>query len=133
VDSDFDGAGDACDSHFDAGTAVDAAETTVTRMSSTLIGISTLSGANGMIAKLQRVVARVNDAVNGIQAGTSSLAQYTATLDGALAQLTAFDNQLDAKTRGSSPQIGGADAGALRSASTELRTLIENLKSHPPT
>jgi len=78
TDSDVDGTGDACD----AGTAVDLIEEELVAPATiVIVGIETLSGGNGMIAKLRAVVGIAGDALEAYEAGEINAADYVAALN----------------------------------------------------
>ena len=131
LDSDLDGAGDACDQTFNHGTVADYVESTTVDIISILTGLPSVPGTNGMIAKLNEIVADVTAAVNGWSDGTLSFEEYLDILHVALETLTAFDNQLEAKAGHPRVPIPAAKADAIRLLSADIRQTIQLLIDNP--
>lgn len=126
-DQDFDGLGDACDPVFNSDAAADFVQTNVSA-AVTAITQSNAPGGNGLVAKLTGnggVIARVNDAVTQYASGFSDRDTYLAELEGALAMLNAFSNQIDAKIRNG--QIVDPQASSLGHAIAQIHQVIANM------
>jgi len=127
TDSDYDGAGDACDSVFDNDTAAAQAEMLI---DDAIANITTASpsGSNGLISKLtgnSGVMTIVGNAVSDYENGLIDLQAYLAELNNALNKLDSFDNQVAAKINNG--QIVEPEASQLLDASAAIRQIINDL------
>ncbi len=127
-DIDFDGTGDACDTSFDNGTVVDEAENVAGLAVDSIVAAGKVPGGSGLIAKLQgngSLIAKLSNAVSAYDDGLIDLESYLDTLDSALNQLGAFDNQVAAKI--AKGKIVGQEASDILQASADLRAMIDLL------
>lgn len=124
-DVDLDGLGDACDTTTFNGDAVVAeVEFWVLEMRDRIVSVNP-PGGNGMITKLTGqggVLQKFGNAIAAFQIGLIDVATFLLELQGALDILTAFDNQLAAKTNNG--QIQDPEATHLVLDSHTVRRLI---------
>lgn len=113
-----------CGELFDPGSVVDEIEDLIEEMVDILETVSP-PGVNGLINKLignNGVLAQVLEAYDAYQAGLITTQEYIDALNDALAMLSAFDNQLQAKI--DAGQIVEPEASDLQALSQEIRDLI---------
>ena len=91
-------------------------------MINSLLGPCNVPGANGMINKLFDIMDDAVYATDLYNAGTLSLADYTAALNDALTTLAAFDNQLAAKI--ANGQMGQPCGDDLQAQSAQVQQII---------
>lgn len=128
-DFDVDGLGNACDTTFGGDAIIDSAQAGVSAMIGSIVNANP-SGGNGMIKKLTGnggVLPKLANAVNAFGIGLIDIDTYVSELQTALDKLTAFDNQLAAKSGSGEGKIGEPDATDLATKTGELRSLIESL------
>ena len=126
-DFDLDGLGNACDATFDGNAIVAEIETLVLAMRDTIISVNP-PGGNGMIAKLTGkggILQKVGNALDAFENELIDVDTYLSELQDALDKLTAFDNQLAAKTNNG--QISEPEATDLADDSAAIRAIIDAL------
>jgi len=126
-DFDIDGLGNACDATFSGGIIFDDIQAEALAMRDDILAVNP-PGGNGMIAKLigkGGVLRKVGNAIDGFEFGLIDIDIYLSELQDALDKLTAFDNQLAAKT--GNGQILDPEAFDIAAASAEVRSIIDNL------